>query len=137
MHFFDADLRGLDADGRRFLRARLVISFHQTVAGHLKICGNQILNLRNLRQKNLPKLSSEPRGSLIDARDGFPRSAENHPSATYLAVDLGSVSLTFTVNLPLRIAACLSATAFLMLAGTLASNVPSGESSEPLCFIIE
>ena len=50
---------------------------------------------------------------------------------------LGCASLTFTVNLPARISACLSATFFFRSAGTLASNVPSGASDEPLCFIIE
>ena len=53
------------------------------------------------------------------------------------SVDLGSASLTLTVNLPSWIAFSLSFTFFTRSAGTFFSNVPSGANSEPLYFIVE
>ncbi len=55
----------------------------------------------------------------------------------YLNEALGCVSSTLTVNLPAKIASCFAFTLALTSAGTLLSNVPSGDSSEPLNFIIE
>jgi simple sugar transport system ATP-binding protein len=56
-------------------------------------------------------------------------------SAAHLA--LGALSSTLTAKLPSRMAFSLALTLALSSAGTLASKVPSGASSEPLCFMVE
>ena len=55
----------------------------------------------------------------------------------HFAVDFGSVSITATLNLPSRISFSFTFTRACRSAGTLLANVPSGASSEPLCFISE
>jgi len=55
----------------------------------------------------------------------------------YFAVDFGCVSSTLTSKLPARIAPSFARIFATTSAGTFFSKVPSGASSEPLCFIIE
>ncbi|CAG0956854.1 hypothetical protein BURK1_00499 [Burkholderiales bacterium] len=69
-------------------------------------------------------------------RPGRNRGAIGH-HVRYFAVDFGSASLTLTTNFPSRIALSFAATLSLISFGTLVSNVPSGASSLPRCFIIE
>jgi hypothetical protein len=78
--------------------------------------------------------------ALGDAREAQDRSRAGHvgtPRGAYLAVDFGWSSSTLTVNLPAWMSASLALTLATTSAGTFLSNVPSGASSEPLCFIIE
>ncbi len=53
------------------------------------------------------------------------------------APGFGGLSSTFTTNLPSRIAFSFARTFSITSFGTLASNVPSGASSDPPYFIIE
>ena len=55
----------------------------------------------------------------------------------YFAVGLGWLSSTFTVSLPSAIAFSATLTLATISAGTFFSKLPSGASSEPLCFIVE
>jgi hypothetical protein len=55
----------------------------------------------------------------------------------YLNAALGCESSTFTVNLPSKIAFSFARTFVTISAGIFFSNVPSGDSSEPLNFIME
>ena len=52
-------------------------------------------------------------------------------------LDLGSLSTTLTVKLPSRMDFWRAWTRVMTSAGTLPSKLPSGASSEPLCFISE
>ena len=55
----------------------------------------------------------------------------------YFAVGLGWLSSTLTASLPSAIAFSAALTLATISAGTFFSKVPSGASSEPLCFIVE
>ena len=65
------------------------------------------------------------------------RKREREPVRRHFAVDFGWSSSTLTLNLPDWMSASLALTLAITSAGTFFSNVPSGASSEPLCFIIE
>ena len=64
-----------------------------------------------------------------------PSVSETGEGEHHFAVDFGSVSTTGTLNLPSRMSFSFAFTFVITAAGTLPSNVPSGASSEPLCFI--
>ncbi len=85
---------------------------------------------------SVPKRLVMPRSGSDYVR-GTARRRHRRPSRCTSAVDFGWLSSTLTVNLPARMSACLALTLATMSAGTLVSKVPSGASSEPLCFIIE
>ncbi|MNJ97980.1 hypothetical protein D3C87_157380 [compost metagenome] len=68
---------------------------------------------------------------------GDPRQLQGERRLVHRAEDLGSLSLTFTVKLPSRMAFCLAWTLAIRSAGIFCSKVPSGASDEPLCFISE
>ena len=111
-----------------------------------------------VRRAGPPQASTAPSGGSaahavasvgVTVRRAGPSQASTAPSggsaahavasvgAHYLAVDLGWLSSTLTLNWPARIAFSLARTLAITSAGIFFSNVPSGASSEPLCFIIE
>ena len=72
-----------------------------------------------------------------DCRDAPVGPGRPRVGLAYFAVDFGSASFTLTANLPSRIAFSFARTFSTTSFGTFASNVPSGASSLPLCFIVE
>ncbi len=68
---------------------------------------------------------------------GDPRQSQGERRWFHRAEDLGSLSTTFTLKLPSRMAFCLAWTRATSSAGILLSKVPSGASDEPWCFISE
>ena len=67
----------------------------------------------------------------------FRRSASTELFAIMVLGYEGSPSLIITEKAPDLISACRLATNFIAAAGTLPSNVPSGASSVPPCFMKE
>jgi hypothetical protein len=76
--------------------------------------------------------------AFADAGQAQDRAGAAAPTARrHLAVDLGSVSITATLNFPSRMSFSFAFTRATRSAGTFDANVPSGASSEPLYFISE
>ena len=80
--------------------------------------------------------AAEPLGDSFETKDGV-RGHSAKSVGSFQLEAFGWLSLTFTVKEPSRIAFSRAATLSMTSLGTFPSKVPSGASSEPLCFIIE
>jgi hypothetical protein len=97
----------------------------------------EITATRGVASSRTESAASGVPGTAAASSSAAARGEARNAHRCLLAVDLGWLSSTLTVNLPSRMSFSLALTLATTSAGTFFSKVPSGASSEPLCFIIE
>ncbi len=132
----DAAVQAVDGGPRQFAAAHLVHGLR--VAGPPGIGEGRPVDREAVARGQRLAFAHDRRTPVDDgAEDVEDQRPDRAGVEAHLAVGLGWLSSTLTVNLPSRMACSLALTLATRSAGTLPSKLPSGASSLPLCFIIE